>query len=65
MTEFIDYTAVLATSNPGDIAIIKSILDSINLCTQPMFTPDDSSSPKGEVEITPRGLSALRRIKKF
>ncbi|MCK4905750.1 DUF2007 domain-containing protein [bacterium] len=28
MTEYIDYTAVLATSNPGDIAIIKSILDS-------------------------------------
>jgi len=27
MTEFIDYKEVLATFNPGDIAVIKSILD--------------------------------------
>ncbi|MDD5455128.1 MAG: DUF2007 domain-containing protein [Candidatus Ratteibacteria bacterium] len=27
MTEFIDYTAVLSTCNPGDIAFIKSILN--------------------------------------
>ena len=27
-TEFIDYKVVLSTLNPGDIAIIKSILDS-------------------------------------
>lgn len=31
MTEFIDYTAVLATLNGGDIAIIKSVLDSVNI----------------------------------
>ncbi|MBU0533679.1 MAG: DUF2007 domain-containing protein [Candidatus Omnitrophica bacterium] len=31
MTEFIDYTAVLSTSNPGDIAVIKSILDSCDI----------------------------------
>ncbi len=28
MTEFIDYKEVLSTLNPGDIAIIKSVLDS-------------------------------------
>ncbi len=27
MTEFIDYKEILSTCNPGDIAVIKSILD--------------------------------------
>lgn len=31
MTEFIDYKEVLATRNMGDIAVIKSILDSANI----------------------------------
>ncbi len=29
--EFIDYKEVLSTLNPGDIAVIKSILDSANI----------------------------------
>lgn len=31
MTEFIDYKAVLSTLNPGDIAVIKSVLGSKNI----------------------------------
>ncbi len=31
MTEFIDYKEVLATRNLGDIAFIKSVLDSANI----------------------------------
>lgn len=50
--EFMDYKVILSNLN----TLIRTIWSSTSLQPKPMFTPDDFSSPKGEVEITPRGF---------
>jgi hypothetical protein len=68
--EFIDYKEVLATFNPGDIAIIKSILDgegityffqgeNFNYC-RPLVIPARLMVKKDEVEKAKEVLKDLK-----